>query len=49
MQGTTQHATANKWKSAWELEQEAKAAANNGGNTGVTGGDAVMVTGQMQY
>merc|ERR1712003_586283 len=38
MQGTTQHATANKWKSDWELEQEAKAAAA-AGNAG--GGDAV--------
>merc|ERR1712228_1021081 len=44
MQGTGQHATANKWKSAWELEQEA--AKNNGG---AVGGDAVMATGQNQY
>merc|ERR1712003_346362 len=36
--GTAQHATANKWKSDWELEQEAKRVQAAGG----TGGDAIM-------
>merc|ERR1712003_153241 len=45
MQGTKQHATANKWKSDWELEQEAKK--NNAG--GMTGGDAVMTTQQDDW
>merc|ERR1711920_979401 len=42
MQGTGQHATANKWKSDWELEQEAK-------NAGASGGDAVMSPQTDQY